>query len=165
MKKCPNPGDFNHGSVRVVDRIRYFRELYVRYSCDRGHALRGQSRRNCDLLTGKWGGPAPTCEECKLPTIPITTIQPWDIILIYSTQLRTASVDCGYPGNVTNGTVDVFEGTKLNPRATVWYTCDEGFILNGSWSRTCGSDGRWSGTTPTCQGETLFEIPHVVVIL
>ena len=83
MKKCPNPGDINHGSVRVVDYIRYFRELYVRYSCDRSHVLRGQSRRNCDLLTGEWEGPAPTCEECKLPTI--TTVPPWDIMLIYST--------------------------------------------------------------------------------
>ena len=75
--------------------------------------------------------------------------------------LHAASIDCGHPGNVTklNGTVDVSEGTKLH--ATARYTCDEGFILNGSWSRTCGSDGRWSGTTPTCEGETLFEIPHM----
>ena len=85
MKKCPNPEDIDHGSVRVVDYIRYFHELYARYRCDRGHTLRGQSRRNCDLLTGEWDGTAPTCEECKLPTIPITTIQPWDIMLINST--------------------------------------------------------------------------------
>ena len=66
IKKCHNPEDIDHGSVRVVDSIRYFRELYARYSCDRGHALRGQSRRDCDLLTGEWDGTAPTCEECKL---------------------------------------------------------------------------------------------------
>ena len=85
MKKCTNPGDFNHQSVRVVDRIRYFREFYARYSCGKGHALRGQSRRDCDLFTGEWEGPAPTCEECKLTNIPITTVQPWDIMLIHST--------------------------------------------------------------------------------
>ena len=84
IKRCPNPEDFDRGSVSVVDSIRYFRELYARYSCDRGHALRGQSRRDCDLFTGEWEGPAPTCEECKLPTIPITTIQPWDNMLIHS---------------------------------------------------------------------------------
>ena len=73
IKKCPNPEDIDHGSVRVTD---WFSALYARYSCDVGHALRGQSRRDCDLLTGEWQGPAPTCEECKLSTIPITTIQP-----------------------------------------------------------------------------------------
>ena len=66
MKKCPNPEDINNGSVGVVDITRYVRQLYARYSCDRGHELRGQSRRNCDLFTGEWEGPAPTCEECKL---------------------------------------------------------------------------------------------------
>ena len=71
-KKCPNPEDINHGSVSVTD---WFSELYASYSCDRGHALKGQSRRNCDLFTGEWQGPAPTCEECKLPTIPMPTIQ------------------------------------------------------------------------------------------
>ena len=80
MKKCPNPEHIDHGSVRVVYSIRYFRQLYASYSCDRGHALRGQSRRNCDLLTGEWEGPAPTCQECKLTTIPITTIQPHGIL-------------------------------------------------------------------------------------
>ena len=76
--------------------------------------------------------------------------------------LRTASVDCGHLGNIINGTVDVSQGTKLY--ATVRYTCDEGFIRNGSRSRTCRSDGRWSGTTPTCEGETLLKIQHMVVI-
>ena len=85
IKRCPNPGDIDHGSVRVVDSIRYYNELHARYSCDRGHALRGQSRRNCDLFTGQWEGPAPMCEEGKLSTIPKTAIQPWDIMLIYST--------------------------------------------------------------------------------
>ena len=79
--------------------------------------------------------------------------------------LHTASVDCGHPGNVTNGTVVVSEGTKL--RATAKYTCDEGFIPNGTQSRTCGSDGRWSGTTPICAGETLslLKIPHTCMLV
>ena len=67
IKKCPNPEDIDHGSVRVVDRIGFStHQLYASYGCDRGHELRGQSRRNCDLFTGEWDGPAPTCEECKL---------------------------------------------------------------------------------------------------
>ena len=77
--------------------------------------------------------------------------------------LHAASIDCGHPGNVTNGTVDASEGTKLH--ATIWTTCDEGFILKGAWSRTCASYGRWSGATNTCEGETLLKIPHIVVMV
>ena len=64
MKRCPNPEDINHGRV-IVNIDRYSRQLYAWYSCDRGHALRGQSGRYCDLLTGEWEGTAPTCEKCK----------------------------------------------------------------------------------------------------
>ena len=83
IKRCPNPEDIDHGSVTVVE-FRHLPQLFVRYRCDSGHVLRGQSRRDCDLFTGEWEGPPPTCEECKLPTITITTIQPWDITLIHS---------------------------------------------------------------------------------
>ena len=86
MKKCPNPEDIEHGSVIVFESLGYFHHFYARYSCDIGHVLRGQSRRNCDHLTGEWQGPAPTCEECKPTTISITImIQPWDIMLIHFT--------------------------------------------------------------------------------
>ena len=88
IKKCPNPEDIEHGSVIVLESIRYFQHniIYARYRCDIGHVLRGQSRRDCDLFTGEWEGTAPTCEECKPTTISITImIQPWDIILIHFT--------------------------------------------------------------------------------
>ena len=85
IRVCPNPEDIDHGSVGAVYKSRFSGELYARYSCDRGHALRGQIERKCDQLIGEWEGPVPICEECKLPTIPITTIQPWDIMLTYST--------------------------------------------------------------------------------
>ena len=157
ITRCPNPEDIDHGSVRVVDYIRIYNELYASYSCEIGHALRGQSRRNCNFLTGEWEGQAPTCEKCELP---ITTIQPWDITINLFHTLHIASVDCGHPGNVTNGTVDVSKGTKLH--ATAWYTCDKGFTYNGTRRRTCGSDGRWSGATPTCGGQTLFNIQYLI---
>ncbi len=31
------------------------------------------------------------------------------------------------------------------------FTCDTGYTLNGGITRTCGSDGVWSGSTPVCQ--------------
>jgi hypothetical protein len=57
--------------------------------------------------------------------------------------------DCGHPGEITNGTVNVSEGTKVN--ATIQYTCIRRYSLNGPSSRTCGLDGQWTGVTPTCE--------------
>ena len=31
------------------------------------------------------------------------------------------------------------------------YTCNSGFELAGSRTRTCGNDGTWSGDEPSCQ--------------
>ena len=33
----------------------------------------------------------------------------------------------------------------------VTYNCNTGFTLTGGSTRTCGSDGMWSGSAPTCQ--------------
>ena len=30
------------------------------------------------------------------------------------------------------------------------YICDVGFISDGDDTRTCGDDGQWSGSEPTC---------------
>ena len=36
--------------------------------------------------------------------------------------------------------------------STATYTCDSGYTLErGSTTRTCGSDGMWSGSAPVCQ--------------
>ena len=32
----------------------------------------------------------------------------------------------------------------------VTYSCDDGFGLRGDRQRTCGTDGEWSGSEPTC---------------
>ena len=65
-------------------------------------------------------------------------------MLIYSTEK-----DCGYPGEIMNGAGNVSEGTKLH--ATIQYTCNRRYRLNGPSSRTCGLDGQWTGVTPTCE--------------
>ena len=59
--------------------------------------------------------------------------------------------DCGHPGDIDHGTVDVSGGTMIGDTAT--YQCDQHFQLNGEDTRTCQDDGTWSGTAPTCQGE------------
>ena len=42
-------------------------------------------------------------------------------------------------------------GTMVSNGATVNYTCDLGYTINGMTSRACASDGTgWSGVDPFC---------------
>ena len=41
------------------------------------------------------------------------------------------------------------------PGHSCHFSCDSGYILTGSSTRTCGSNGVWTGTQPQCNGEVL----------
>ena len=57
------------------------------------------------------------------------------------------AITCGDPGTPTNGQRSL-SSTTYN--SVVTYTCDVGYTLQGANSRTCQSDGQWSGTVPQC---------------
>ena len=57
------------------------------------------------------------------------------------------AVGCGDPGTPTNGQRSL-SSTTYN--SVVTYTCDVGYTLQGANSRTCQSDGQWSGSVPQC---------------
>lgn len=61
-----------------------------------------------------------------------------------------SAVDCGPPENPFNGNA-VFTSTSYN--SVVSYECKYGYLLSGELTRRCGADGKWSGTTPKCQGK------------
>ncbi len=46
--------------------------------------------------------------------------------------------------------IDTINNRPVDTVAT--YTCDTGYTLNGGSTRTCGSDGVWSGSSPKCEG-------------
>ena len=60
------------------------------------------------------------------------------------------AIDCGDPGTPTNGQ-RTLSSTTYN--SVVTYTCDVGYTLQGSNSRTCQSNGQWSGSIPHCSCE------------
>ena len=62
-------------------------------------------------------------------------------------------ITCTDLPSLTNGTINYGAGsTNSIPVDTVaTYTCNPGYTLNGGSTRTCESDGVWSGSAPTCQ--------------
>ena len=64
-------------------------------------------------------------------------------------------VDCDVLDTIENGYIEYSEGTVYQSVAT--YNCHNGHALtmSGDEMRTCGSDGMWNGTAPTCASEYL----------
>ena len=56
------------------------------------------------------------------------------------------SAECPYLVDPDNGNVDY----QTQEGSTATYTCDTGYQLDGTPTRTCQSDGTWSGSAPTC---------------
>ncbi len=52
-----------------------------------------------------------------------------------------------------NGRVSASGGTAT-------YTCSTGYTLSGSSTRSCQTNGAWSGTAPTCGGVQCPELSH-----
>ena len=61
------------------------------------------------------------------------------------------AVDCGFPGNILNGAVDISRGTEFG--STALYSCDPGFQMMGMNSLTCLANGKWNRISPTCLGK------------
>ena len=63
--------------------------------------------------------------------------------------LIVVAIQCDALSDPDNGAVSV-TGTGVGDTAT--YTCDDGYELVGSSTRTCQPNGEWSGSPPTCEG-------------
>ena len=57
---------------------------------------------------------------------------------------------CGKPEDITHAKV---EGSSYKFKDTLSYTCERGYVLVGSTSRTCREDGTWS-KAPTCSSRS-----------
>ena len=100
------------------------------YTCNDGYEISGSDTQTCQL-NGKWSGSPPICE-------------------IKSVGIISTDVQCPALSDPENGAVST-TGTEIGDTAT--YTCNSGYELSGSDSRTCQLNGEWSGSAPTCEGK------------
>ncbi|KAK4288839.1 hypothetical protein Pmani_038162 [Petrolisthes manimaculis] len=93
----------------------------VRYECQPGYTLIGRSDLVCDI-DERWNGPPPRCE-------PVT---------------------CDAPPPLSHGTSNLTSSTILTGER-VQYSCDEGYVLVGSRSVLCTTEGTFEAPPPSCQ--------------
>lgn len=71
-------------------------------------------------------------------------------------------IDCGPLPAPTNGVVELGDGTEQG--ATAKYSCDVGYLLNGSSVRECMASGQWSLVPPSCQGMPAVLVCRVLML-
>ena len=110
------------------------------YTCAIGYTLSGSQSRTCGA-DGNWTSSEPSCNG-KL----FSLVEHASPVM----HLINKAVECGSLTDPDNGQVNTLSGTTFESTAT--YTCDTGYALSGSQSRSCGADGNWTSTEPTYLG-------------
>ncbi len=132
------PPSIGNGSPGTPTRTTYLGT--VTYTCDSGYEVSTgvtTAMATC-LASGTWD-PVPTCSRksynrpCHQNHVPFT------------------AVDCGSLDAPSNGAVKTSSGTTFMMTAT--YTCNTGYNVVGSDTRTCGATAQWTPDAPTCARE------------
>ncbi|XP_060079283.1 uncharacterized protein LOC132558705 [Ylistrum balloti] len=111
----------------------------VTYGCDPGYELIGGNLSRVCLSDGTWSGSAPLCQFVTTTTIAETTTP------VLETTTTTACTRNGLE-------VPFAEMTISDTGDTVTYTCLPYYPhIDGNLTRTCKSDGTWSGMAPVCE--------------
>ena len=170
---CGNPGAPEdgqaHGNVYTYTSI-------VTFSCNTGYDLSNNHGIEC-LSNRQWNASNPTCDivDCGDPGAPDNgqahgNVYTYTSIVTFSCNIGydlsnnhgieclfngywNASnptcdpVDCGNPGAPENGQA---HGDVYTYNSVINYTCNEGYLINGSHSIVCLPSGHWNGSRSTC---------------
>ncbi|XP_022100203.1 sushi, von Willebrand factor type A, EGF and pentraxin domain-containing protein 1-like isoform X2 [Acanthaster planci] len=148
----------------------------IRYRCNPGYQLDGDQELRC-TVSGEWSAPPPSCQPIRCHNLPVpshgaihgddrthnksVTYTCNTGYRLLGPSVRTCTADhtwtgdfpicemviCGQPARPVNGR---FTGYNFLYRGIASYSCNQGYILNGTSVITCLATGRWSGTPPQC---------------
>ena len=127
------------------------------YSCDEGLVLTGSTARVCGN-DGLWTPTTPICEgQCtnwRLQWIYFRNREHclerflYCAVIDFLFALLSTVPTCGQLSGPVNGALSLSSGVSEGSVAT--YTCNPGFTLTGSVTRTCTSEGGWTPAAPVC---------------
>ncbi|XP_040195467.1 C4b-binding protein alpha chain-like isoform X2 [Rana temporaria] len=177
---CPNP------DVKNSRRLSGFTGPYtlnsaILFECNKGFVLRGSSSISCNI-DSEWVPAIPQCDivNCSNPDVKNSTrlsglTGPYTLDSVISFEcdkgfvLRgSSSISCNSDGQwvpaipqceiVNCSNPDVKNSTRLSGLtgpytldSVISFECDKGFVLRGSSSISCNSDGQWVPAIPQCE--------------
>uniref|UniRef100_A0A668AKV0 CUB and Sushi multiple domains 3 n=1 Tax=Myripristis murdjan TaxID=586833 RepID=A0A668AKV0_9TELE len=165
---CGDPGTPAHASREAGNfKVR----SKVRFTCAVGHTLYGSAERIC-FPNGTWSGRQPFSPNCttKIRHGCSLKIKLFCGLPDMGSFLDTRSlffmpsltvITCGDPGIPANG---LRFGDDITVGQNVTFLCQPGYVMIGgdsSVTRTCTSNGTWSGTMPACQVVTCPTPPPI----
>lgn len=112
------------------------------FSCNLCYRLVGSALLTCES-SGNWNGMEPTC-SCELlgpDILYYTHIMSFCFIVV----VYCPSLPIPVGGRISS--------TSNQCGVTASFTCDSCYRLSGLFSRTCQSNGSWSGSQPMCNRE------------
>ena len=123
------------------------------FTCNTGYELTGSDTRTCQS-DGSWSGSDDVCRRGEHFT--------YSILSITATLIQLA-VACPSLTDLNNGvtTCSLGDDGVLSYEDTCSFTCNTGYELTGSDTRTCQSDGSWSGSDDVCRrGESCMWVTN-----
>ncbi|TKS81784.1 CUB and sushi domain-containing protein 3 [Collichthys lucidus] len=175
---CGDPGTPAHASREAGNfKVR----SKVRFTCAVGHTLYGSAERIC-FPNGTWSGRQPFCKpvQCSNPATPahgrISRVDgtTFSHSIVYSCmegffltgsptrQCLANGTWSGTPPNCTTNGLRFGDDITVGQNAT--FMCQPGYVMIGpdnTVTRTCTSNGTWSGTMPACQVVTCPTPPPI----
>lgn len=74
--------------------------------------------------------------------------------------ILSSAVTCGFPGSPSKGSVSP-SGSSHKYGTVATFSCEIGYNLQGSATRTCQGDSQWSGAVPVCQSKSCTSSFHI----
>jgi len=120
--------------------------------CNTGYQLVGNDSRICQS-DGSWNGNETVCESSDK-----------GMLIVIDFLSNMFSVACSSLTNPDNGVITCSLGDDGVPsyKDTCSFTCNTGYELTGSDTRTCQSDGSWSGSETMCTGGYIMYFLNII---